>query len=219
MKGSRGAACLLPAGGLDISKTTGQFIVMAQPSHREQLVAAGTEMLRVKGFNGCSVEDITRAANVPKGSFYNHFESKDGLGKVALDRYWTRINRLQELLEDRTLSPTDRLRGYFAALCDGFSQRQFHGGCLIGNFSLELSEQSASIRERLREIFTDWTRAIESCLKDAQVVGQLRPDVDVRELAEFLINAFEGAVLRAKVEKTGTALDCFMKLTFSKILA
>src|SRR5262249_43060960 len=60
---------------------------MPRPSLREQLLTAGLEVLHQKGFNATSVQDITDAAGAPKGSFYNHFESKEALALEALRLY------------------------------------------------------------------------------------------------------------------------------------
>ena len=61
---------------------------MARPNVRERLLDAGVEIFHRCGFNGCGVQEITEAAGVPKGSFYNHFASKEALGAAVLDRYW-----------------------------------------------------------------------------------------------------------------------------------
>ena len=61
---------------------------MARPDVRERLLDAGVEIFHRCGFNGCGVQEITEAAGVPKGSFYNHFVSKEALGAAVLDRYW-----------------------------------------------------------------------------------------------------------------------------------
>src|SRR5262249_55006639 len=66
-------------GGLDKTKMTGHITIM-KPSHRDLLLATGLRILHERGFNATSVQDITEAAGVPKGSFYNHFESKEDLG-------------------------------------------------------------------------------------------------------------------------------------------
>lgn len=73
---------------LDASKTTGHIVGMAKPNVRERLLDAGVEAFHRRGFNGCGVQEITEAAGVPKGSFYNHFASKEALGAAVLDRYW-----------------------------------------------------------------------------------------------------------------------------------
>ena len=60
---------------------------MARRNVREQIVEAGLKCLLEKGFNGVGVQEITSSAGVPKGSFYNHFESKEALGAEVIERY------------------------------------------------------------------------------------------------------------------------------------
>ena len=54
---------------------------------REEIVEAGLAQFHERGFNAAAVKDITDRAGVPKGSFYNHFESKEALAMVTLERY------------------------------------------------------------------------------------------------------------------------------------
>ena len=60
---------------------------MARPSLREKLASSAVGTLHTFGFRGCSIQDITEAAGVPKGSFFNHFENKEDLAIDALRRY------------------------------------------------------------------------------------------------------------------------------------
>jgi len=60
---------------------------MARPSLREKLACSAVDTLHTFGFKGCSIQDITEAAGVPKGSFFNHFENKEDLAIDALRRY------------------------------------------------------------------------------------------------------------------------------------
>ena len=75
---------------------------MPRPSVKEQIVQAGLKILLDKGFNGVGVQEITDTAGVPKGSFYNHFESKEALGAEIVERYGMDNTRRQVLL-DRSL--------------------------------------------------------------------------------------------------------------------
>ena len=70
---------------------------MTRLNVREQILSAGLSTLRRKGFNATSVEDITEAADVPKGSFYNHFESKEALGAAAVLKYREESESLKAL--------------------------------------------------------------------------------------------------------------------------
>ena len=60
---------------------------MAKPNVKEKLIEAGLKTLLAGGFNGVGVQEITDAAGVPKGSFYNHFDSKETLGAEIVERY------------------------------------------------------------------------------------------------------------------------------------
>jgi TetR/AcrR family transcriptional regulator, transcriptional repressor for nem operon len=191
---------------------------MPRPSLREQLIASATETLHRQGFNASAVQDITAEAGVPKGSFYNHFESKEALALEVIDRYGREQAVLAGVLSDESIPPVERLRRYFTSLAAIFTEQNYERGCLIGNFSLELADQSRVIRDRLSSTFAAWSRAIEACIRDGQKSGEISWDGDPRVLAAFVLNSFEGAILRMKVEKDGSPLDQFMTLMFSRVL-
>lgn len=190
---------------------------MPKPSTRDQIFDAALKLLCEKGFNACSVQDITVEAGVPKGSFYNHFESKEALGSEIVEFYGGR-GHLRDVLADRSIAPLERLRKYFVQLNDLVIGRGFEQGCLLGNFSAELSDQSPLIRTQLAAVYGKWTRMIESAIADGQADHSIGQDMDPRALASFLLNAWEGATLRARAERSRKAFDDFMDVTFRKIL-
>ena len=190
---------------------------MPRPNVREQLIEAGLQTLHLHGFNGCGVQNITDTAGVPKGSFYNHFESKGALALEALDRFWQGGAGRRALLSDTNLDPVERLRRYFHALTDTVVCHNFERGCLIGNFSSELSAQSREIRDRLAEIYAAWSRLIESCVREAEKAGRVQPRLPAATIAAFLVNAWEGAVLRSKVEQDKSPLEQFERVVFASI--
>ncbi len=176
------------------------------------------KLLSEKGFNACSVQDITAEAGVPKGSFYNHFESKEALGVEIVEFYGDRGN-LRDVLADGSIAPLERLRQYFVGLNDMVIDRGFEQGCLLGNFSAELSDQSPLIRTQLAGVYGKWTKIIEATIADGQAEQSIGQDLDARALAGFLLNAWEGATLRARAERSREAFDVFMDITFRKILS
>jgi TetR/AcrR family transcriptional repressor of nem operon len=192
---------------------------MAKANVRERLLDAGLETLHRRGFNGCGVQEITEAAGVPKGSFYNHFESKEALAAAVVDRYWQqRADASLRILDDDKVRPCERLRSYFAATAANMAKRGYTGGCLIGNLGAELSDQSKLVSDHLAAVFAGWTEAVETCIRDGQLEGEIDADCNAASLASFLINAWEGAVLRAKVEKNGTSFNEFDQIVFGKLL-
>lgn len=186
---------------------------MPRPNLREQLMDAGLRTLHTQGFNGSAVQDITNAAKIPKGSFYNHFESKEALAMAALELFWSNGTARRALLTDVSLDPVERLRRHFQLLSTALANIKYERGCLIGNFSSEMSHNEA-FRDRLAQMLSDWSNSIEICIKDADDVGRLKVKAQHKTLASFLVNAWEGAVLRTKVEQNGAALDDFEQIIF-----
>jgi TetR/AcrR family transcriptional regulator, transcriptional repressor for nem operon len=191
---------------------------MARHNVREQIVEAGLKTLLEKGFNACGVRDITEAAGVPTGSFYNHFASKEALGAEIVERY-AQENSRRKVLRDKSLPPLERLRRHFDGLNQMYADLGYGRGCLLGNFSAELADHSAMIRERLAALSASWTRDIEDAVRDAQAEGSVSSGTNPADLAAFLLDAYEGALLRARVEKSGAPLDRFVTIIFARLLA
>jgi TetR/AcrR family transcriptional repressor of nem operon len=185
---------------------------------REQLIMAGLETLHRQGFNASGVQDITDAAGVPKGSFYNHFESKEAFAVEVLDRYFRGAAESMAVLSDERIPPLERLSRYVDRVAAHLAAQQYQG-CMVGNLGTELSDQSRLVRDRLSAIFAAWTRMVENCLREAQQRGELRAELDVGAVAAFFLNAWQGAVLRAKVDKDTAALDQFKAVMFQQLLA
>ena len=190
---------------------------MARPNVRQQIVDAGLKVLIEKGFNGSGVQDITDAAGVPKGSFYNHFESKEALGAEIVECYG-RDQRRRAALADASVPALRRLRAHFERLNEAYAGTRFERGCLLGNFSAELAGQSQLIRERLANLYLTWSTDIAAVIAEAQANGSIAAKTPAADLAAFLVDAYEGALLRARVEKSGRALDRFMTVAFTQIL-
>jgi len=189
---------------------------MPRPSVKGKLVQAGLEVLHAQGFNGCSVEDITNAAGVPKGSFFNHFKSKEQLALDVLGPYGE-TSRV-DLPFDKSKSPLGRLRGHFEYLLASYEAFGFERGCLLGNLAAEMAASHPPMREALQSIFAQWSGAVAAVLRDAQKAGEIDPRLDAEQLAHYLVNAWEGVVLRLKLVRTREPAEQFFAVTFHHLL-
>jgi TetR/AcrR family transcriptional repressor of nem operon len=98
------------------------------------------------------------------------------------------------------------------------SKAEFRSGCLIGNFSVEASDESERIRERLTEIFKEISDSIVYCLQAAVDAGELSASNNVRELAGFLYSSLQGAILQSKVEQSVEPIKRFKGILFTRLL-
>ncbi len=192
---------------------------MPRPSKREQLLSGATEHLFTYGYGASSVQDLARAANVPKGTFHNHFQSKEAFALAALERYFEGLSIIvNKHLVDETQPPLQRLRAYFTAIAAKLEVVGWTRGCLIGTLSAELADQSDLVRAGLRGVFERWAPAFASCLSEAQAAGQICADEPPDVLANFILDAWEGAILRMRVERSSAPLDRFNAIVFGSLL-
>ena len=169
---------------------------------REKILKAAQSLIELRGYSALGVAEICTAAGVPKGSFYYFFESKEALALAVLDEHW----RVQQADWERILGggaePLARLRELFEETEAGLrAGQQSCGsvlGCMFGNLTLELSNQTASIRQRLQEIFEAQVQMVAKVVADAQSRGDAAV-ADTSAAAQALVAQLEGQVLFAKL--------------------
>jgi TetR/AcrR family transcriptional repressor of nem operon len=191
---------------------------MGRHSLRDQILRAGLPVLFRSGYHAASVRDICTAAGAPQGSFTNHFRSKEAFAVEVLDRYFDYLKELvAAALTDETLTPRQRLKRYLDVITDKLERDRWMIGCLIGDFSLQVSSHSKVLRKRLDSIFREWRTLFASCIAAAQSAGEVDSHFDATELAEFLLASWEGAILRMKVERSPAALERFKTIVFETV--
>lgn len=173
---------------------------MPKPNNRQQILDAALSIFHENGFNATSVNDIVARAGVPKGSFYNHFKSKDALGIEILDAYWESNSLSRTKLLNPNVPAYERLNEYLGNV--GYNEC----GCLIGNFSGEIANLEL-FRNKLSTLLNTWKVHIASCIKDGQLEGSVVTNSSAESLAEFVVNCLQGAVLSAKVSKDPSLMD------------
>jgi TetR/AcrR family transcriptional regulator, transcriptional repressor for nem operon len=167
-----------------------------------------------KGFNGCSIQDITEAAGVPKGSFYNHFTSKEALAAEVLTLYGDDIPCCK-MLSDRSIPALTRIKRYFNDLNRYYISRQERS--LIGTFMAEVSDQMPNVRGNLQALQKSRCSHLTAAICDGQAEGTIRKDLNADDLAAFLIDGYEGAILRTRIERNSKALKACIKIILTSI--
>ncbi len=192
---------------------------MAKESTREVLLEVGGRCFLERGYTNSGIELILQAANVPKGSFYHYFDSKEDFGLQVLERFAAGYDEAIDVaLGNESVRPIDRLRGYFEQVIRRIESQQCRNGCLVGRLSQELADQNELFRARLEIIFERWVDRYADCLDLAQDRGEIAAGLDTRELAEFCLNAWQGAVQRAKTMHSTAPLHTFLVLMFDHLL-
>lgn len=171
---------------------------------RDMLIWTGVTFLTEKGFVATGLDGLLKAAQVPKGSFYYYFDSKEDFGLNVIEAYARYFNaKLDRYLLDRTLSSKERIRNFMADARSGMVRHDFRRGCLIGNLGQELNALPGPFPKALNDVMRQWEMRVASCLRD---------DYDeeiAQKLAVFFWTGWEGAVLRARLQSSAQPLDIF----------
>lgn len=203
---------------LDSNSRPVYFHSMTQTNTRDLLIDEGLKALLAGGYDGTGIGPVLKAAGVPKGSFYHFFDSKEAFAGAVLDAYAARYGRARrEILEDRSHPPLERLRRYFTYMSELLGREGFDG-CLFGNLALASATRSPAFREKLQIGFQAWQADLAAVLRAAQEAGEIAGELDPEETAAFLIDAYEGALLRAKSEGTAAPLERFARITLTRLL-
>lgn len=185
---------------------------------REKLIRAGVVVLTEKGFSAVGLEEILRSAGVPKGSFYHYFDSKDQFGATLVDAYADYFaKKLERWFSDESSAPLQRLRNFIDDAKAGMARFDYRRGCLVGNLGQEMGSLPEPFRAQLRDVFLDWQRRTARCLRAAQTAGDIPADRDCGQLAAFFWIGWEGAVLRAKLERSAAPLEIFAEAFFAAL--
>ncbi|UKJ76687.1 TetR/AcrR family transcriptional regulator [Azospirillum brasilense] len=185
---------------------------------RERLVRTGVAILTEKGFSAVGIEEILASAGVPKGSFYYYFGSKEEFGGTLIAAYAEYFARkLDRWFLDESRPALQRLRDFVEDAKAGMARFDFRRGCLVGNLGQEMGTLPEPFREKLNLVFLDWQARTSHCLRAAQAAGQIGIDLDCDHLAEFFWIGWEGAVLRAKLERSPAPLDAFSRGFFAAL--
>ncbi len=166
-----------------------------------RLSEAGYVLFREQGYNATGIQQIADQAGVPKGSFYNHFDSKEAFAAHILRNYAKWVGAAwQTALQTAPPTPLAAIHHVFAQLT-AYHEQAGCQGCLVGNFAAEVAEASDACRDVLSTVMSDWRERLAALIQQAQQAGEVRQDLTAAALAGFFWDAWEGAVLRSKVEQ------------------
>lgn len=179
---------------------------------RKRLIRTGVEILSERGYVAAGLDELLKQAGIPKGSFYSLFPSKESFGLAVLAAYGSYFDRkLDRHLQAECGPPLSRLLAFVDDAKEGMTRHGFRRGCLVGNLGQDIQSLPSSFRDALRAVLLGWEDRVAACLRDAQQAGQLAPDADPAELARVFWIGWEGAVLRARLDRGTASLDSFAR--------
>lgn len=185
---------------------------------RQKLVAATVRLMLKQGFAGTSVEEICTDAGVTKGSFFHHFESKEAIGKAAVE-WWGQMGTslYSAAWDDDDADPLDQVH-HMLDIMAGFTRRSDEPCiCMVGMMTQELAATNPVMRDACEKELNVWTENVARMLKAAK--SQHRPDAafDPEEVAWFLNSLWQGSMLVGKARQSQAMIRANLELARSYV--
>lgn len=168
---------------------------------RQKLIDITYEEVYSKGYQGCSLAEILKKAEVHKGSMYHYFKNKKEMALIAIkekmgnrlfERYGTILDQEKELVDTMIASFKDT------------STRDFKRGCPIANIVQEMSNIDEDFKQTMNDIYTNFRNSIQQVLDKAVELKEIK-ECDTKKLALYISAVLEGAILATKA--TGKESD------------
>lgn len=186
---------------------------------KNEIIKKSIDVMFLKGYNGTSVKDITDAAGIPKGSFYNYFEDKEHYAVDALHYYYHETSKYRfDILEDENIKPLERIKNFYKNMITEFQDSGFKLGCFVGNITEEMSDTSTIICKVTDDIHKDIVKKIHSCLMEACEFNEFESAIDIKKLSNFIVSSWQGSLLKMKASKNRDDLDDFYEVLVEVLL-
>ena len=181
---------------------------------RQTILDAAQSIVGAKGFSAVGLNEILQAADVPKGSFYHYFHSKDAFGVVLLDTYFDHyVQGMAQLFDAPGLSQHAKLMRYWQCWIDNQTGCTDAGKCLAVKLGAEVSDLSEPMRlaldrgtSRTIALLAD---AIGRGVEDASLTVTQAP----QSLAHSLYALWLGTSVMSKITRTSAPFDQALLLT------
>ena len=146
---------------------------------RQLLIDIGTAIFTQKGFSSTGLDEIVQRAEVPKGSFYYYFSSKEEFAQEVIRNYAAYFaKKLDRSLGDASLTPLQRLRAFAADATHGVRRFEFKRGCLVGNLGQEMASLQDGFRVQLLAVLNQWRDRFRDCIAEAQAADDIATTVE-----------------------------------------
>lgn len=169
-------------------------------STRKYILERAFELIYKNGFQATSIDHILETTSVTKGAFYYHFRNKEDMGValiqeiISADLHHALIAPLKEYN-----NPLNGIYQCIRTYMLGLSDKQIRYGCATTNLIQELSALEESYRDTLKKLMDEWQAAVMENLLAAKEKRQIRENLDVNQVAIFIISSYQGARTTGKI--------------------
>ncbi len=166
---------------------------------REYIIEKAAPIFNKKGYAGTSLQDLTVATGLTKGSIYGNFKNKDEVA-VAVYEYSIRMLDLRindflaqkQSMYDKLVGLTDYYRVNWKTVFE-------KGGCPVQNASVEADDNLSILKKPVQESIKNWAKGLSKVIEKGQRNGEFKTDISAVDYGYEIISVLEGGMMLAKI--------------------
>ena len=181
---------------------------------RQHILDTAKPIILGKGFSAVGLNEILTTADVPKGSFYHYFKSKNAFGEALLEDYFANYClRLDAMFKAQNATAAEKMLAYWASWLETQSCNERDGQCLTVKLAAEVSDLSEAMRMSMLRGTQQLLTRIARCLSEGERDGSLPAFANAEQTALQLYEMWLGATLLTKIRRDRSALESAMQST------
>ena len=166
---------------------------------RQLIIEKTAPVFNRKGYAGTSLNDLTLATGLTKGSIYGNFSGKDEVALAAFEYNLAQITTViaEKAANEQTAS--GKLLAYAESYSALFPTISAAGGCPILNTSVEADDTHPALRKKAADAIRSWKKQLEQIINKGIETKELRNDIIPEQTAITMIAMIEGAIMVSRV--------------------
>ncbi|MFH5185339.1 TetR/AcrR family transcriptional regulator [Paenibacillus sp. TAB 01] len=178
---------------------------------REKIINEAMLLFNTRGIAQTSIQDIMQAAALPKGAIYRRFENKEMIVLAAFERAKGILLECFVQAEQEGTNVLDKLMKVSAVYQDAVNNPPIPGGCPLLNMAVESDGSFPELQQKAHEAYQAMVQFVGSIIDQGIRNAEIRPDTDAIELASFLTDSLEGAIMASRLTGSADPIQRYMK--------
>ncbi len=186
---------------------------------RSALIEEGIQQLSEHGYHGTGIKQVLDAVKVPKGSFYNYFGSKEAyVADIIIEYNRQALATFDQFVAQSSLPALEQLKAIYAFMLNKFADNSCQKGCLIGSIAAEIGNTFELCQQAMQVSVKDWLWRLNALVSKGQLEGAIRTDIPSNDLAELIWSAWEGSLIKMKMDGDIQSPQKVIHLTLETLL-
>lgn len=173
---------------------------------KDRILETAVRLFQSQGYGNTGINQIIQESKTAKASFYDHFPSKDDLGKAYIEFYGQGQLVLLEKLKSRSGNPSEFIHAW-AQILKRQTKKSGFAGCPMANTVAQIASTSVSISEEAKKVSLRTIEILSDYLSEWQNEGLVPKHTEPKLLARRVFACYEGVIHTWKLTGKISALD------------